>query len=101
MIKKYETPWEVGSLFICNKCGVKFNEPDLAEDVKKALRKELKDQDSHKKIRVMTSGCLNVCFPEEQTFAFMPNSGETEVYTTVLDSKKAIEEIGKVIRKKI
>jgi predicted metal-binding protein len=101
MVKKYQTPWEIGSVFICNKCGAKFNQSDMAEDLKKALRKELKESDNHKKIRVMTSGCLNVCYPEEQTFAFMPNNGSTEVYTTSLNEKDSLKELSQFIKKKI
>ena len=100
-MKKYEIPWEIGSLFICTKCGAKYNEDELAENVKKELRKQLKDQDAHKKVRVMTSGCLNVCYPEEQTFAFMPNNGKTEVYTTELKEKKATEDIREFLATKL
>jgi predicted metal-binding protein len=101
MIKSYKTPWEIGSLFICTKCGAKFNQPQLAEELKSELRKELKANEQQSKIRVMTSGCLNVCYPEEQTFAFMPINGETETYTTQLDKKIAHEDIGSIIKKKI
>ena len=101
MTKKYSTPWEVGSLFICNKCGAKFNQPDLAESLKSSLRKVLKARDENKKIRVIVSGCLDVCYPEEQSFAFMPKSGETEVYTTQLDEKIAFDDIQKLINEKI
>ncbi len=100
-MKKYDVPWEVGSVFICTKCGAKYDEGDLAEDAKKQIRKVLKEKDANKKIRVMTSGCLSVCYPEEQTFAFMPNDGPTEVYTTKLDLKTAIEDISKLVNKKI
>lgn len=100
-MKKYEIPWEVGSVFICTKCGAKYNEGDLAEDAKKQIRKELKEKDANKKIRVMTSGCLNICYPEEQTFVFMPNDGPTEVYTTELDLKTAVEDISKLVNKKL
>ncbi len=100
-MKKYEIPWEIGSLFICTKCGSKFNEPDLAENIKKTLRKELKEQDANKKIRVITSGCMNVCYPEELTFSFMPNEGKTEVYTTTLNETEAADEIREFIKKKI
>lgn len=100
-MKKYNTPWEVGSLFICTKCGAKYNQPNLAEDLKSGLRKDLKARDENGKIRVITSGCLNVCYPEEQTFAFMPKSGETEVYTTVLEQTQAFSEIKEFIQKKI
>lgn len=101
MTKKYNTPWEIGSLFICNKCGAKFNQPELAEKLKSSLRKDLKARDENKKIRVIVSGCLDVCYPEEQTFAFMPKTGETEVYTTQLDEKSAFEDIQNFIKNKI
>jgi predicted metal-binding protein len=101
MTKKYSTPWTVGSVFICNKCGAKFNNENLAEELKSELRKDLKSREEHTKIRVMTSGCLSVCYPEEQTFAFMPNSGETEVYTTTLDKATALEDIKALIKKKV
>ncbi len=101
MTKKYSTPWEIGSLFICTKCGAKYNQPELAEELKSALRKELKTRDENSKVRVTTSGCLNVCYPEEQTFAYMPKSGETEVYTTTLDKQTAYDDIREFLKKKI
>ena len=100
-MKKYQIPWEVGSIFICTKCGIKYDNQHLAEDVKKQLRKDLKESDSNKKIRVITSGCLNVCYPDEQTFAFMPNNGETEIYTAELKEKTVYDEIRKLIKKKL
>jgi hypothetical protein len=33
-----KTPWEIGSIFICTKCGAKFNEPNMAEEVKTEIR---------------------------------------------------------------
>lgn len=101
MIKKYSTPWEVGSLFVCTKCGAKYNQPNLAEDLKSDLRKDLRSREETAKVRVITSGCLGVCYPEEQTFAFMPNEGTTEVYTTALEKKTAFDDIKDVIQKKI
>lgn len=101
MIKKHSTPWEIGSLYICTKCGVKYNQPNLAEEVKGDMRKDLKSREEHTKIRVITSGCLGVCYPEEQTFAFMPNEGKTEVYTTALDKAQAFSDIKEFVQKKI
>lgn len=101
MTKKYSTPWEVGSLFVCTKCGAKYNQPNLAEELKTDLRKDLKSRDEQGKIRVITSGCLNVCYPEEQTFAFMPTNGQTEVYTTALEKNTAYADIQEFIKKKV
>jgi predicted metal-binding protein len=86
-MKKYDPKFSHGSLFICNKCGKDFSEPDHAEHLKSALRSELKNNnDDHKKMRVMVSGCLGVCQKGEQAFAYYPNEGELELYTT--DSNK-------------
>lgn len=101
MTKKYSTPWEMGSLFICTKCGAKYNQPSLAEELKSDLRKDLKTRDENVKIRTITSGCLGICYPEEQTFAFMPKSGETEIYTTALEKDTAFVDIKALIQKKI
>ncbi len=101
MTKKYKTPWEVGSLFICTKCAAKFTQENLAEELKTELRKNLKKHDQQNSIRVMISGCLNVCHPEEQTFAFMPANGPTEVQTTVLDKETALNDIQSFIKTKI
>jgi hypothetical protein len=100
MAKLNKTPWEVGSLFICSKCGAKFNEPTLAEDVKTEIRKEQKAQDTQTKVRVVVSACLGVCFPEKQTIAFMPVSGTTEVYTTELSRNEIIKDVREIIQKK-
>ena len=101
MTKKYNVPWEIGSLFICTKCGAKYNQPELAEELKSALRKDLKGRDENSKVRVMTSGCLNICYPEEQTFVFMPKSGDTEVYTSTLDKQIAYDEIKEFLKTKM
>ena len=84
MLKKYSPKFSTGSLFICSKCGKEFSnpEPDRAEKLKSDLRTELKAIDAHAKVRVMVGGCLGVCIKDEQTFAYYPNVGEAEIYTT-------------------
>lgn len=100
MAKLNKTPWEIGSLFICSKCGAKFNQPTLAEEVKTEIRKEQKANDTQTKVRVVVSGCLGVCFPEKQTIAFMPVSGTTEVYTCELVREQIVKDISEIIEKK-
>jgi hypothetical protein len=86
-MKKYNPKFSLGSLFICNKCGKEFLEPDHADNLKSALRSELKNyNEAHKKIRVMVSGCLGVCEKGEQAFGYYPNDGSIELNTT--DSNK-------------
>ena len=96
-----KTPWEIGSIFICTKCGAKFNEPNMAEEVKSEVRKLQKADESQGKIRVIASGCLGVCYPEKQTFAFMPIDGKTEVFTTELNKQSLLHEVRALLEKKM
>lgn len=91
MLKKFNPKFNTGSLFICSKCGQGFDQPapDQAEKLKTDLRAELKAIDAHTKVRVMVSGCLGICEKNEQTFAYYPNQGEIEVYTTSKDFSEA------------
>lgn len=100
-MKKYESPWSVGSLFICNKCGKNFTEPEMAENLKTELRSNLKSIDAHKKIRVMVSGCLNVCMAEEQAFVYQSNSGPIETYTVGDNFKDNVAELWDFLEKKL
>jgi hypothetical protein len=96
-----QLPWEIGSVFICTKCGAKTNMPTLADEVKSDIRKKQKAEETLGKIRVITSACLGVCFPEKQTFAFMPVDGQTEIYTTEINKEVLTTEINKLLKRKI
>ena len=100
-MKTYETPWSIGSLFICNKCGKAFDHPDQADQLKSDLRHFLKEQDGHKKIRVMVSGCLNVCDKEAQAVCYQPNQGPTEVFTVEKNYEKSLKELKVILEEKI
>ncbi len=103
MLKNYSPKFTTGSLFICNKCGQGFSDPkpERAEKLKSELRSELKEIDAHKKIRVMTSGCLGLCQKGEQTFVYYPNYGEAEMLTTSEDFKISKEDIFRFIKTKV
>jgi predicted metal-binding protein len=101
MANANKSPWEIGSIFICTKCGAKFNDPDLADEAKSKIRKKQKEEETQGLIRVITSGCLGVCYPEKQTFAFMPVDGKTEIYTTGLKKDEVIEDITELMNRKI
>lgn len=96
-----KTPWEIGSIFICTKCGGKFNNSNLAEEVKTEIRKKQKEEETQTKIRVIPSGCLGVCYPEKQTIGYMPVDGKTEIYTTDLNKEVILQEVSDLIKKKI
>lgn len=96
-----KTPWEVGTILVCTKCGAKFNNPDVAEEIKTEVRKKQKEDDTLTKIRVIPSGCLSVCYPEKQTFCYAPVDGKTEVYTCDLNKDLIKSEIIALIDEKI
>ena len=100
-MKPYETPWSIGSLLICNKCGKAFDKPNQAEKLKSDLRVFLKEQDGHKKIRVMISGCLNICNKEEQAICYQPIQGKTEVFTVDQNDDKALKDLKNILEKKL
>ena len=100
-MKTYEIPWSVGAMFICNKCGIAFNEPENAEKLKLDLRTYLKENDQNKKIRVMVSGCLNVCKKEEQAISFQPVLGSTKMFTVDQNYNSALIELKSILDKKI
>jgi hypothetical protein len=101
MANPSKIPWEVGSVLICSKCGAKFNQPTTAEETKTEVRKWQKASETQDKIRVIVSGCLGVCYPERQTFAFMPVNGATEVFTTELGKEILVNEVKSLICEKL
>ncbi|MCC2677583.1 MAG: hypothetical protein K0R29_159 [Pseudobdellovibrio sp.] len=96
-----KTPWELGAVLVCSKCGAKFNQPNSAEETKSEVRKWQKANETQEKIRVIVSGCLGVCYPERQTFSYMPVNGPTEVYTTELGKDLLVTEVKSLISDKI
>lgn len=100
-MKKFNPKFTVGSLFICSKCGQGFEKPENAENLKSTLRADLKAIDAHTKVRVMVSGCLGVCEVEQQTFAYYPNNGSIEVYTTDKNTDSTKSEILEFIKTKV
>ncbi len=102
-MQKFNPKFSVGSLFICSKCGQGFSNPapDQAEKLKTEIRGDLKSIEAHTKVRVMVSGCLGVCEPDQQTFAYYPNSGSVEIYTSESDHSTSKNDILGLIKTKI
>lgn len=100
-MKQFNPKFSTGSLFICSKCGQSIQAPDQAEKLKTELRAELKSVEAHTQVRVMVSGCLGVCNNDEQTFAYYPNNGSIEIYTTPVDYNSAKNEISEFLKTKI
>ncbi|MBC7466832.1 MAG: hypothetical protein H7256_12645 [Bdellovibrio sp.] len=100
-MKNYDIPWTIGSVFICNKCGAAFDKPNNAEDLKKDLRVYLKEHDAHKQVRVMVSGCLNICDKNEQAVMYQLTNGPTEIFTVDKKYDAALNDLKTILDKKI
>ena len=100
-MKIFDTPWTSGSLLICNKCGKSFGRTENADLLKFDLKSYLKETENHKKIRVMVSGCLDVCQKEEQAVVFHPIEGKAQVFTVDQDYKTAFNDLKEFLTKKI
>ncbi len=100
-MKNYDFKFTIGSLFICSKCGKSFDDSERAEKLKTDLRAELSKDGSQKKVRVMVGSCLGVCEGGAQTFAYYPNQGKAEVYTTVSDYETSRDEILDFVKSKV
>ncbi|MBK9324059.1 MAG: (2Fe-2S) ferredoxin domain-containing protein [Bdellovibrionaceae bacterium] len=77
-IENQKTPWQDGIFLICEKCGksldgLKLKESGNASDnLKKYLKSELKDRGYGKRIRVINSGCLDVCIKDAVAVSYIP-----------------------------
>ena len=66
-----------------------------------AFRARGDTQRMHKKIRVMVSGCLNVCIDNEQAVVYQPVSGVTEAFTIGSHLEENIQEMKEILAKKL
>jgi predicted metal-binding protein len=78
--KKEDTPWSDAVVMICEKCGksldgIKLREDGSApENLKKYLKGQMKEQGFGKAIRVINSGCLDVCIKNTVAVSYNPVS---------------------------
>ena len=101
MAQLNKLPWEIGTILVCSKCGAKFNEANLADEVKTEIRKIQKAEETLGKIRVVPTMCLGVCYPEKQTIAYVPVDGKTEMMTVELKKEVVLSEVEKLLREKL
>lgn len=77
-IEKQKTAWSEGVLLVCEKCGKSLDGLDLkesgnaSENLKKYLKSELKDRGLGKSIRVINSGCLDICIKNKVAISYNP-----------------------------
>lgn len=103
-MKKEDTPWSEGVMLICTKCHKSISssmlkeEGNAAENLKMFLKKKMKDEGLSKKVRVITSGCLDICIDDTQAVTFASTHGETESF--ILHPEKEKEELLEWLRNK-
>lgn len=77
-IEKTETPWSEALVTICEKCAkslpaLKLKEDGSAsENLKKHLKGRFKEGDNPRRVRVVTSSCLDVCIKNTVAVAYNP-----------------------------
>ncbi|MES3039420.1 MAG: hypothetical protein V4736_16040 [Bdellovibrionota bacterium] len=101
-MERMDLPWEKVAFFICEKCGKSIDKPkggddDLAGELKSHYRSELKEIDLHKKVRVMVSGCLNICEKGKQAAALF-DKDKNESFAITFDPYEQREEILDLLR---
>ncbi len=102
-MKEEKLGWNKVAVFICTKCGKSISgaSADLAEDLKKELKLELKQLGLAEDIRVMTSSCLNICEKEFQAVAVIPVKDSSKATIKVINPFKDKEALKKDIIKLI
>jgi len=77
-IEKQETAWSEAVVLICEKCGKSLEGLKLKEDgnasenLKKYLKSQMKERGHGKQIRVVNSGCLDICIKNEVAVSYNP-----------------------------
>ena len=98
-MKSVALPWNKAAVFICTKCAKSISgaSSDLADDLKKELKNEMKELGLSQDIRVMTSGCLNICEKEFQAVALIPKKNPHLATVKVINPFKDKEALKKEI----
>lgn len=77
-VEKQKNAWSEAVVLICEKCGKSLDDLKLkesgnaAENLKKYLKGELKDRGHGKHIRVVNSGCLDICLKNKVAVSYNP-----------------------------
>ena len=106
-MERHENSWTTGAFFICTKCHKAIpaeslsQEGNCAENLKLYLKGRLKSEGQASQVRVMTSGCLDVCIDGTQaavyndvdgqtvTLTFHPEQEREQIYQFIQDKMKA------------
>lgn len=85
-MKREENPWSEGIVLICTKCQKSISSKilkeggDVADNLKIFLKKSLRESGDGKKVRVVTSSCLDVCIDDTQAVTYASTHGDTETF---------------------
>lgn len=77
-IEKQENAWSDAVVLICEKCGKSLDglklkeEGNASENLKKYLKSQMKELGHGKQIRVINSGCLDICIKNEVAVSYNP-----------------------------
>jgi len=77
-VEKQKTPWSDAVVMICEKCGKSLGdlklkeEGNASENLKRYLKGQLKEMGHGKQIRVVNSGCLDVCIANKVAISYNP-----------------------------
>ena len=98
-IEKVELGWEESVVMVCTKCGKQFEDDlrDSPDRIKSELKAKAKSE-LGKKVRVITTSCLNICPDNKiavvkasnkepsvfEAYAVDPNSSGDELFAKIL-----------------
>lgn len=77
-VEKQKTAWSDAVVLICEKCGKSLDGLKLKEDgnasenMKKYLKSQMKERGHGKQIRVINSGCLDICIKNKVAISYNP-----------------------------
>ncbi|WP_413289993.1 (2Fe-2S) ferredoxin domain-containing protein [Bdellovibrio sp. HCB337] len=77
-VEKQKTAWSDAVVLICEKCGKSLDDLKLKEDgnasenMKKYLKSQMKERGHGKQIRVINSGCLDICIKNKVAVSYNP-----------------------------
>ena len=78
-VDKQKTSWSDAVVLICEKCGKSLDGLKLKEDgsapenMKKYLKGQMKERGFGKSIRVINSGCIDICIKNRVAISYNPN----------------------------
>lgn len=87
-IEKADVPWSDAVVMVCTKCSRKIvGDEQLADDIKKSLKSCFKEAGLGKRVRSVTSSCLDVCPKNRVAIAIVRRNNGTEIVSVEPDIK--------------